>query len=257
VIGIDLAGRTALVTGGGRGLGREISLGLAAAGAAVVVNYLRDADAARAVATDICDAGGAAIAVQADVSHPGDVERLLATAHERFGALHVLVSNAALGVFRSPDGFDLRGVRRTFEISAWPLLDLAARLAPTFVAEGYGRVVAISSVGSRRSVPGYAALAMAKGAVEAVTPYLADHLGSRCAGATANAVVPVGFHDGAEGHVPHDALRRRLADDEARAPGGRYPTMAEVASVVVFLASDLASGINGQSLVVDRGWSVT
>jgi enoyl-[acyl-carrier protein] reductase III len=254
MIPIDLAGRVALVTGGGRGLGREISLLLARAGASVVVNYTRHAEPAYATVAAIARDGGEALAVRADVSHAGDVDALVAAATKRFGGVQVLVSNAALAVFREVDAFDLRGVRRTFEVSAWPVLDLAARLAPHFEAAGYGRVVAVSSIGARRAVPGYAALAMAKGALEAVVPHLADHLGGRLADVTANAVVPAGFHDAPA--VPYAPLARRRDAVEQRAPGGRYPTLAEVAAAVLFLASDLGRGVNGQALVVDRGWSV-
>ena len=73
---------------------------------------------------------------------------------------------------------------------------------------------------------------------------------------TANAVVPTGFHDQPPGHLVHAGLAQRLAEVEARTPGGRYPTMSEVADAVLFLASDLSRGISGQSIVVDRGWSV-
>lgn len=254
MLAVDLSDRTALVTGGGRGLGREISLALARAGARVVVNYVRHPEPARATVADIEAIGGTGRAIGADVSHDGDLTRMLDEVERDWGAPEVLVSNAALGTFRRPGDFEAHAVMRTFEISAWPLLHLAGRLAPGFRAAGFGRVVAVSSLGSRRAIDGYAAVGMAKGAVEAVIPYLADHLAGD-GDVTANAVVPPGLHDGA--HTPaHDHLTDRLTELEARTPGGRYPTMAEVAQVVAFLASPLAAGVNGQSLVVDRGWSV-
>ena len=181
---------------------------------------------------------------------------MLAIVEERWGAPTILVSNAALGVFRQPGEFDLRGVRRTFEISAWPLLDLAGRLAPGFADAGFGRVIAISSLGGRRAITGYAAVGMAKGAMEALVPYLAEHLGRRGRRRhrqRRRARRPARRRAHARAR-PHDPPARRARG--ARSPGGRYATMAEVAAVVGFLASGLASGINGQSLVVDRGWSV-
>lgn len=221
----------------------------------MAVNYVRHGPEAHRTVAEITETGGAALAVRADVSHDGDVDRMLAVVEERWGAPTILVSNAALGVFRQPGAFDLRGVRRTFEISAWPLLGLTGRLAPGFADAGFGRVIAISSLGSRRAIEGYAAVGMAKGAMEALIPYLADHVGRLGGDVTANAVVPAGLHDGE--HTPaHALLARRLSELEGRTPGGRYATMGEVATVVGFLASGLASGINGQSIVVDRGWSV-
>ncbi len=257
MVGIDLAGKTALVTGGGRGLGREISLLLAAAGANVVVNYLRHPKCAHETVAAVERDGGAALAVRADVSRPGDVDNLLAAAEDRFGGIHVFVSNAALGTFRELSDFQLRAVLRTFEISAWPTLDIAPRLFPYFESERFGRIIAVSSIGSRRAGHGYAALGMAKGALEALMPYFADYVGRRLENVTANAVVPSGFHDGDPEHVPYAPLAQQLKDREAETPGGRFPTMAEIAAVVLYLASNLSAGVNGQAIVVDRGWSVT
>jgi enoyl-[acyl-carrier-protein] reductase (NADH) len=97
---------------------------------------------------------------------------------------------------------------------------------------------------------------MAKGAMEALVPYLADHVGRHLENVTANAVVPSGFHDGDPEHVPYAPLARQLRARELETPGGRFPTMAEVAAVVLYLSSDLSAGVNGQAIVVDRGWSV-
>jgi enoyl-[acyl-carrier protein] reductase III len=253
VIAIDLSGTTALVTGGGRGLGRAIASALGESGANVVVNYLRDRKAAEGTVEDLRRRGVEALAVRADVSHAGDVERLLATAEGRFGGVQVFVSNAALTTFRDLDALTRRQVVRTFEIAAWPLLAIATHLFPSFEAAGFGRIVAVSSVGAARAVPGYAALGAAKGAVEALTRYLAEYAGRRLTNVTANAIVPSGFRDGDPQHAPHPPLAARMADEGARV---RPPSMAEVASVAVFLASDLAAGVNGQAIVVDAGWSV-
>jgi enoyl-[acyl-carrier protein] reductase III len=258
VIAIDLSGRTALVTGGGRGLGRAVSLGLAQAGANVVVGYLRHPEPAQDVVDTIKQQGGAAVAVQGDVSRSEDVERLVAAADQRFGGAEIFVSNAALGVFAEPPDLRRRAVERTLQIGAWPLLDVSRRLFGYFERSGYGRIVAVSSVGSRRAIPRYAALAMAKGATEALTRYLAEYVGRRFENVTANAVVPAGFHDGdLSTHVVDAELAERLAQEAARTPGGRMPTTAEVANAVLFLVSELAAGVNGQELVVDRGWLIS
>jgi enoyl-[acyl-carrier protein] reductase III len=255
VIAIDLTGKTALVTGGGRGLGREVSLLLGRAGADVIVNYVRHRDPAEETVDLLHRAGRQAAAVQADVSHTIDVTRLIGTAEERFGGVHILVSNAALGVFRELPELDERGVRRTFEISAWSLLNVAARLFPFFRSAAYGRIIAISSLGAHRVAPGYAGMAMAKGALEAVTRYLAAYVGEM-GDVTANAIVPSAFDESAE-RLPYAPLRRQLSERAARTPGIRFPTMEEVARTVLFLASDLGAGVNGQAITVDRGLSLT
>jgi enoyl-[acyl-carrier protein] reductase III len=256
MVTIDLSGKTALVTGGGRGLGREVSLVLAEAGANVAVNYLRHRETAAETADEARQAGADAVAVQGDVSHDGDVERLLGEVEERFGGVHVLVSNAAMGMLRDLPELDRRGVLRTFEIGAWPLLDLSRRLFPGFARARFGRIVAISSPGSHRVAPGYAAMGMAKAALEALTRYLAEHAGRELENVTANAVVPSGFHGGEVERLPFEPLARHMAEEEPLTPGGRAPTLREVADVVLFLASDLSAAVNGQAIAVDRGWSV-
>jgi len=256
VIPIDLSGRTALVTGGGRGLGRVVALTFAEAGANVVVGYLRHRAPALEVVDSIEANGGSALAVQADVSRPDEVDRLVAEVVDRFGGAEIFVSNAALGVFGEPPDLRRRAVDRTLQISAWPLLDVSRRLFGCFEERGYGRIVSVSSVGSRRAIPRYAALAMAKGAGEALVRYLAEYVGNRYPNVTANAVVPSGFHDGDLAHALDSGLADRLAAEARRTPGGRLPTMQEVAGAVLFLASDLAAGVNGTDLVVDRGWLI-
>lgn len=256
MVTLDLSTRTALVTGGGRGLGREISLLLGEAGANVVVNYVRHQKPAEETVALLRDGGAASIALQADVSHPEDGKRLLDSAADRFGGVHILVANAALTAFRDLPEITRRQAVRTFEIGAWSLLALSVPLFPFFASEGYGRVIGISSVAGLRAAPGYAGIAMAKGALEAATRYLAEYAGRELENVTANTVVPSGFHDGTPEHVPYALLSEHMRREEARTPGGRAPTMREVAAAVLFLASDLASGVNGHALTVDRGWSL-
>lgn len=253
MIGIDLSGRTALVTGGGRGLGRAVSILLAQAGANVAVNYLRHKDPAIETASDVCALGPRAVAVQADVSHPDDVGRLFDTIEDQLGPIHILINNAALTVFRDLPDFTKRQVDRIFEINAWPLLGLASRLFPMFEAERFGRIIAISASSTRRVAPGYAGLAMAKSANETLTLYLADYVGRHFDNVTANVIAPSGFHDNDPDHTPFAPLARKMKDEDVQTPGGRFPTTREVAAAVLFLASDLGAAVNGQCLTVDRG----
>jgi enoyl-[acyl-carrier protein] reductase III len=232
-----------------------VSLLLGAAGANVIVNYVRHPEPANETAELLRRRETRADVIQADVSHLDDVARMVAAAEDRFGGIDILVSNAALGVFRELPLLDQRAVRRTFEIGAWGLLNVTTRLLPFFQATGFGRIIAISSVGAQRVGPGYAAVAMAKGALEALTRYLAAHVGE-LGDVTANVVSPSGFHGAHYEQLPYEPLRRHMAEREGLAPGGRSPTMEEVARAVIFLASDLGAGVNGQAIVVDRGWSI-
>jgi enoyl-[acyl-carrier protein] reductase III len=200
--------------------------------------------------------GAGAVAVRADVSHSGDLDRLLGQCAETFGYVQIFVSNAALTAFREVGELTDRQVLRTFETSALPLLTISARLFPQFAAAGYGRIVAVSSAGSRRAVRGYAGLGMAKGAVETLTRYLAEYGGRELENVTANAVVPHAFDNGDPAHTPYQPLASQIAEESARTPGGRAPTMAEIALTVLFLSSQLAAAVNGQTIAVDRGWSI-
>jgi enoyl-[acyl-carrier protein] reductase III len=247
----NVQGKIALVTGGGRGIGRAIVLELARLGADVIVNYLRNADAAEQTAAEARTLGVRAAALRGHVGEPERVEALFAEVREQFGALDILVNNAASGVIRPVLELEPRHWDWTLDINArgaW----LCARQAAPLMAGRDGRIVNISSLGAGRVLKNYAAVGISKAALEALTRYLAVELAPL--GIAVNAV--------AGGLVETDALRyfehreAMLADACERTPAGRMVEPADLAGVVAFLCGPQAAMIRGQVVVVDGGYSL-
>ncbi len=240
-------GRVALVTGGSRGIGRAVSLRLAACGARVVVNYSKRADAADEVVAAIGQAGGEAVAIGADVADPDAVQALFSEAAERLGRVEILVNNA--GITRdelllrmTPDIWDevvtvnLRSVY------------LCTRAALRGMLRGkFGRVVSIGSVAGLAGNPGQANYAASKAAIVGFTRSVAKEVGSR--GITVNVVAPGFIDTEMTADIPDEARERAVGSVAI----GRFGTADEVASAVAYLCADEASYVNGHVLVVDGG----
>lgn len=244
-------GKVAVVTGGGRGIGRAIALELARCGADVVVNYLRNEDAAQQTAKQASALGVSALALRGHVGDPAKVERLFQEIRERVGHVDMLINNAASGVIRSALQLEPHHWDWTLDINArgaW----LASRAVVPLMEGREGSIVNISSLGSQRVLPEYVAVGVSKAALEALTRYLAVELAPR--GIAVNAV--------AGGLVETDALlhfprrEQMLADARARTPAGRMVEAEDIAQAVAFLCSTSARMIRGQVIVVDGGYSL-
>lgn len=252
----DLAGRTALVTGGGRGIGRAMAERLAAAGALVAVNYAGNHEAAADTVRAIEGAGGRAFALQARIGAPGEIERLVAALEDEFTrrtgdkGLDILVNNIGGGdhatildsgeeVFDRTFGNNVRGPFLLTRALYHHLRD-------------HGRVINISSTGSRLTDPGIIVYSMAKAAVETFTRVLAQDLGHR--GITVNAVSP-GFTAGETNqHVLDDpALAKQVIDATAL---HRFGQPAEVADIVYMLASPLGRWVTAQTIDASGGFKL-
>ncbi|SEF93544.1 SDR family oxidoreductase [Nitrosomonas ureae] len=242
----SLHGKVAIVTGSARGIGAEIALTLAGAGAKVVVNYVKNKMAADKVCAAIAKAGGECSAVQADVSDPVAVQKLFTTAAEQFNQVDILINNAGILLFKEiseirDEEFE-RIVDINFKSVFYTLREAAAKLAD------HGRVVTISSTVTRLMLPKYGAYAATKAAVEQLTRIFARETGKR--GITANIVSP--------GPVDTELFRAgKTAADIERMSGmaalGRIGATDDIAQVVLFLASDEARWITGQNIAVNGG----
>lgn len=247
----ELSGKHALVTGATRGFGRAIAVRLADEGVAVVVNYRRSKSDAQAVVDEIEKRGGRAIAIRGDVGDEESLDRMFEAIQGELGRLDILVANAAFGV----PGPVLEATAKHWDVtmaaSARSLLDLAKRALPLMPA-GWGRIISITSEGAQRALPGYGIVGAAKGALEALTRTLAVELAPR--GILVNGVM-AGLSDTKSFRAVPGA-EEALREAKARTPVGRIVEPEDVAKVVAFLASDQASMICGQFIVVDGGRSV-
>src|SRR5437899_3083051 len=210
-------------------------------------HFVRPGDQLRVRCELRSSADPSVIAATADV----DGRRVATAEVERVaGRLDILVSNAASGLLK--DGLELSAKQWDWVLStnARPLLLLAQEAAPLMPAGG--RVVALSSLGSQRVIPGYVAIGVSRAALEALTRYLAVELGRQ--GITVNAVSAGAVETDVWHMIPDGA--QALEAIRARTPGGRLVTPEAVADVVFFLASPAAQGIQGQVLTVDGGYSL-
>jgi len=239
-----------LVTGGGRGIGRAIALRFAEEGARVFVNFFVNREAAEKTARDVELRGGAAHVLQADLKEPSEIRKMFAELERVTDRLDVLVNNAASGVLR--DALDLSAKQWDWVLNtnARPLL-LCVQAALGLMRPG-ARVISLSSLGSGRVIPGYAAIGVSKAALEAVTRYLAVELAPR--GIAVNAVAAGAVETDVWRAIPDGAAA--LEQIRARTPSGKLVSAEAVADVVWFLAGPAAAAIHGQVLVVDGGYSI-
>jgi enoyl-[acyl-carrier protein] reductase III len=249
--------KVALITGSGRGIGREIALAFARQGAHVVVNFFRNRQPAEETATLIRDLGRQALVVKANVGDLEESDRLFDEVERAFGRLDILVHNAASGYNRPALEQKPRGWEWTMNINARFLLFAAQRAARLMALNSGGAIVAITSLGSTRVLPDYVVVGASKAALEALVRYLGAEL--RPHSIRVNAISP--------GLVLTDALSHfaSLRQEEgsqlieeaiARTPAGRLCTAEDVAGLTTFLCTPAAEMICGQTIILDGGYSL-
>lgn len=252
---MHLEGRTAVVTGGSRGIGKAIAASLARAGASVLV-VGRDGERAAAAAEELSGAGGAVHSFAADVSDPEDVDALLAAAVDQLGHVDILVNNAGLAhsaplARTTPSDWD-----RVMEVNAKGTFLCTRAFLPGMLEARYGRIVNVASTAGLDGGPYIAAYAASKHAVVGFTTSIAAEVEGR--GVTVNAVCP--------GYVDTDLVREsveRIVEKTGRSEeaaremlatanaGGRLLEPEEVAEVVAGLCADEAGSIHGQIVLID------
>lgn len=246
----SLIGKVAVVTGASKGIGASIARQLAAEGAAVVVNYANDRQAAEKVLEAILGEGGQAIAVQADVSSQADVQRLFYQTQRKYGRLDVLVNNAGVFHFEPLQAITPDEFHRQFDVNVLGVILTTQQALEYFDAQG-GSVINISSVASRNPGANSVVYASSKAAVDSITLALAKELGPR--GIRVNAIAPGGVAtEGtrANGVVGSDEERRIVG----LTPLGRFGEPQDIAKVAAFLASDQSAWVTGERISVSGGW---
>ncbi len=248
--------KIALVTGSGRGIGKEIALRFAREGADVVINYFRNRKPAEETAAEVRAFGREALLVKADVGDLDALARLYEEIDRQFDGLDILIHNAASGYNRPAMQQRARGWEWTMNINARSLLFGAQHAAKLMKKRGGGSIVALSSLGSRRVLSEYVVVGTSKAAIEALVRYLAAELAPE--EIVVNAISP--------GVVMTDALKHFAAYRQegeqlikevlSHTPSGRMCTPEDVADLVCFLCGPNSRMICGQTIIMDGGYSL-
>lgn len=240
-------GRIALVTGGSRGIGRAVCQMLATGGAQVAVNYQSNETAAIQTLNLIRSGGGHGIAVQGDVSHPADVERMVAQTRQQLGPIDFLVNNAAVCTHETHDQLTYAEWKRTFAVNLDGAFLTTWAVKEEMIARRSGRIVNISSLAALVKKKDMIAYATSKAALVALTRNCAEALAPH--NIRVNGVAP-GLTDT---DMAQDAAPELIAQLVAVTPLGRMAAPAEIAAVVRFLLSEESSFITGQTIAACGG----
>lgn len=241
----NLSDQVALVTGASRGIGSAIALALAEAGAKVVVNYARSAEAAEGIVKKIIDQGGEAVAIQGDVSDPEQVQSLVKEARSQWGSIDVLVNNAGITRDTLLLRMKLEDWQAVINLNLTGVFLCTQAVSKIMLKQRQGRIVNIASVAGQMGNPGQANYSAAKAGVIGFTKTMAKELASR--NVTVNAVAPGFIATEMTSEVDADEILKYI-------PLARYGQPEEVAGMVRFLAADPAAAyITGQVFNVDGG----
>ena len=247
-----LTGKTAVITGSGRGIGRGIALALAGRGCNVAVNFFRHREDAEETAAAVEKLGVRAAVIKANVAKEEEVRGLVDTAAAQLGGVHIFVGNAASGVLKPISEIDAKAWDWTLNINARSILFGSQAAIPYMRRTGWGRIITITSIGSRRVFPEYGVVGVSKAAIEAVTRYLAVELARE--NIIANCISPGVVLTGALDFFPRrDAM---IAHAERNTPAGRLVTPEDVGNVAAWLCSEEARMIVGQTIELDGGYSL-
>ncbi len=251
----DLKGKVALVTGGTRGLGRAISLGLARLGATVAMNYRRDEASAARTLADVGAIAPGSILVKADLENDAEVRAMVARAASELGRLDILIANAAATAFKPLLESKQHNLLRTFNLSVGGFM-AAVQEASKVMTDG-GRVLMISGIDSIRNLPGHGVLGAAKAALESMVRDFAFELGPR--GITVNGM-NVGYIDTDSSRFYAQYLGETWEDFQSRCAERsamkRLPKIDEVAAVACLICMPAASYLTAQTILVDGGFTL-
>ncbi len=250
-VGSRFSGKVVLITGGTRGIGRAIALKMAAEGARLALGFFKSRQKAKETEAEIKALGADCVMVRANLANHESIQKMFGEVQEAYGRLDVFVANAAMAMFGPTLDMPLEQWQLTLDANITAFY-LSSKEAAKMMEGHKGRIIALTSYGSRRYIPGYAAMGVNKAAIEAMVRYLAVDLAPK--GIAVNAV------NG--GPIDTDSLKIIPGNEEIvkesikRTPAGRIGQPEDLANVVAFLASDEADWIIGQTIIADGGVSL-
>lgn len=247
-----LKNQVAVITGSSRGIGRSIAHRLAEQGSNIVINYVRNEEAAQATASELKKYGIKTLTCQANMGDPNGITELIDKTIQEFGRIDILVHNAALGAFKPVHKLKLNQWELSLDVNAQAFFLLTQKALPAMEKQGSGHILAISSLGAHRFIPNYGAIGISKAALEALVKYLAVELAPK--GIRVNCVSGGLVETDAVKSFPNFSLMKE--EVKKRTPAGRIGQPEDLANVVSFLVSPDAGWIYGQTIIADGGLSL-